>query len=157
MKRIRITEKKFGGDERVIFDEKFEKVMLVTDEDFGMIGVRGFDEVMMCLDSLLDNVAMLLADFNEVPEEKRTTKMVEDVALVKTLFGFNVVMMTLGPIADIALKDDADEKTRERYEEMLAIAKDAKALAFRAAALSDSFNLSDWKRDESEAAPEATS
>lgn len=157
MNRIRITEKKFGRDERVIFDERFEKMMLVTDEDFGMVGVRGFNEVMLCVDSLLDNVAIMLADLDEVPEEERTTKMVEDVALVKTLVAFNTAMMTLGPIADTALRDDADEETRERYKEMLAIAEAVKDLSFRVADLSDSFSVSDWKRNETEAAPETTS
>lgn len=157
MKRIRITERKFSDDERVIFDDRFEKVMLVTDETFGMIGVRGFNEIMLCVDSLLDNVAIMLAGLDDVPEEERTAKMVEDTALVKTLVSFNVAMMTLGPIADIALKDDADDESREHYKEMLAIAEAVKDLSFRVADLSDSFSVSDWKRNETEDAPEVTS
>ena len=141
MKHIEITERGFGFEDRKLLSEDFDQIIFITDMFFGSVGITSFEDVTRAIDAMLDNVALTLAHVNDVPEDERSVEMIEDCAIVKTLLGTNAVSMTLGPIGQemLAKEGDLSDEQRARYEEMVAIAEEAKALGKRAIALSNEY------------------
>lgn len=96
MKHLTISER-VCGEERVIQEIDFSKLIMVTDDSVGFIGIKSQKELLRMLDAMLENLAMTLTG---VDEDNHDHQDLLDAILMQGILAINMAALALGPASE---------------------------------------------------------
>lgn len=97
MKHVIISER-FCDEERVVQEIDFNKMIMVTDDSIGIIGIRSQKEMLQMLDSMLENLAMILTDLDKDSHDHQDLL---DAVLLQGILAVNLASLALGQASEL--------------------------------------------------------
>ena len=131
MKHIKITEKNMGS-ERVLFDEDFSKLLMVTDVSVGVVDFDSLDDIFSAIDIITTSYF---------------AKHMEDDVSRKDVFYMKLVFMihTLMTIIDDLIDEDVTEKFKDVSADLAKVLAELAKEASGDCSYMNAINLSDFK------------
>ena len=96
MKHMVISER-FCGEERVIQEIDFNKMIMITDDSMAVIDVKGQRELLQMLSAMLENLAMKLIG---VDDDNRDHQDLLDAVLLQGILAVDLASLALGPASE---------------------------------------------------------
>lgn len=96
MRHLTISER-VCGEERVIQEIDFSKLIMVTDDSVGFIGIKNQKELLRMLDAMLESLAMSLTG---VDEDNHDRQDLLDAILLQGILAINMATLALGPASE---------------------------------------------------------
>lgn len=96
MRHLTISER-VCGEERVIQEINFSKLIMVTDDSVGFIGIKNQKELLRMLDAMLENLAMSLVGVDEDSHDRQDLL---DAILLQGILAINMATLALGPASE---------------------------------------------------------
>lgn len=93
-----IISESFCGEEHVVQKIDFNKMIMVTDDSIGIIGIRSQKEMLQMLDSMLENLAMILTDLDKDSHDHQDLL---DAVLLQGILAVNLASLALGPASEL--------------------------------------------------------
>lgn len=92
MKHLTVSERMFG-EEHVIQEVDFSKMLMVTDDSIMFIGIKSQRELLRMLNSLVENLAMAIVG---IDEDNHDHQDLLDSVLMETILAIDMATMVLG-------------------------------------------------------------
>lgn len=131
MKHIKITEKNLGS-EKVLFDEDFSKLAMVTDVSVGMIGFSNLEDI----SGIVDVIVTMY--FTRQMKDDASRK---DVFYMKLVFTIHILMT----IIDNLIDEDVTEKFKDVSANLAKALADIAREASRDCGYMDAIDLADFE------------
>lgn len=96
MKHLIVSER-VCGEERPIQDVSFSKLIMVTDEFVGLVGIDGQRDLMHLLDAMLENIAIQMTGFDESHKDHQD---VLDSVIMQGILAINLAILAIGPASE---------------------------------------------------------
>ena len=115
MKHIKITEKNLGS-EKVLFDEDFSKLAMVTDVSVGMIGFSNLEDI----SGIVDVIVTMY--FTRQMKDDASRK---DVFYMKLIFMIHILMTIIDDLIDEDVTEKFKDVSADLAKVLAEIAKEA--------------------------------
>ena len=132
MKHIKITESNMGS-ERVLFDEDFSKLAMVTDVSVGMIGFSNLEDI----SGIVDVIVTMY--FTRQMKDDASRK---DVFYMKLVFMIHILMT----IVDDLIDEDVTEKFKDISTDLAKVLAELAKETSEDCSYMDAINLSDFEK-----------
>lgn len=97
MKHLVISER-FCGEEHVVQEADFNKMIMVTDDSIGIINIKSQKELLQMLDAMMENLAMKLIN---IGDDNRDHQDLLDAVLLQGILAVNLASLALGPASEL--------------------------------------------------------
>ena len=131
MKHIKITEKNMGS-ERVLFDEDFSKLLMLTDVSVGVVDFDSLDDIFSAIDIITTSY------FVKHMEDDASRK---DVFYMKLVFMIHILMT----IVDDLIDEDVTEKFKDVSTDLAKVLTELAKETSEDCSYMDAINLADFK------------
>lgn len=131
MKHIKITEKNLGS-EKVLFDEDFSKLLMVTDVSVGVVDFDSLDDIFSAIDIITTSY------FVKHMEDDASRK---DVFYMKLVFMIHILMT----IVDDLIDEDVTEKFKDVSTDLAKVLTELAKETSEDCSYMDAINLADFK------------
>lgn len=131
MKHIKITEKNMGS-ERVLFDEDFSKLLMVTDVSVGVVDFDSIDDIFSAIDIITTSY------FVKHMEDDASRK---DVFYMKLVFMIHILMTIIDDLID----EDVTEKFKDISTDLARVLAELAKEASGDCSYMNAINLADFK------------
>ena len=125
MMHLTISERTCGED-HPIKDLDFSKMIMVTDESFGFVGIKSQSEMLQLLDAMLENLAMTVTG---VDENNRGHQDLLDAVLMQGILAINMATLALGPASEYDEFKKESGKLLDITSRLMGIARDVANLS----------------------------
>ena len=125
MKHLTISER-ICGEDRQIQDLDFSKMIMVTDEFVGFIGIKSQKEMLQLLDAMLENLAMTVTG---VDEDNKSHQDLLDAVLMQGVLAINMATLALGPASEYDEFKKESGKLFDITSRLMGIARDVANLS----------------------------
>ena len=96
MKHLTVSERMFG-EERVIKEVDFSKVIMVTDDNIMFVGIKSQTELLRMMSSMVENIAMALVG---IDDDNHDHQDLLDAVLTEAILAINLAAMPLGAASE---------------------------------------------------------
>ena len=93
-----IIIERFCGEERVVQEIDFNKMIMVTDDSIGIINIKSQRELLQMLDAMMESLAMKLAG---VDDDNHDHQDLLDAVLLQGILSVNLASLALGPASEL--------------------------------------------------------
>lgn len=131
MKHIKITEKNMGS-EKVLFDEDFSKLLMVTDVSVGIVDFDSLDEIFSAIDII--TTAYFLRRMKDDVSRK-------DVSYMKLVFMIHMLMTIIDDLID----EDVTEKFKDISADLVKVLAEIAEEASGDCSYMNAISLADFK------------
>lgn len=121
MKYVKVVERD-GANEREVFSSPFDKLILMTDEHIGIVGINDINKFVDMVKNMIENYVVKDMGFDDdrVPSSDELT----DIAIICGVIGANIASLSIGPLADAMLATGDDGVPKRKLEAMSKAADD---------------------------------
>ena len=120
MKHMVISER-VCGEERPIQDVSFSKLIMVTDEVVGFVGIDGQRDLMHLLDVMLENIAIQMTGFDD---EHKDHQDVLDAVIMQGILAINLAILAIGPASEYKELEKESVKLFNITSKLMGIGRD---------------------------------
>ena len=120
MKHLIVSER-VCGEERPIQDVSFNKLIMVTDEFVGLVGIDGQRDLMHLLDAMLENIAIQMTGFDE---EHKDHQDVLDAVIMQGILAINLATLAIGPASGYKELEKESVKLFDITSKLMGIGRD---------------------------------
>ena len=125
MKHLTVSERMFG-DEHVIKEVDFSKMMMITDDNIMFIGIKSQTELLRMLSSMIENMAMTLVG---VDDDNHNHQDLLDAVLTEAILAINLASMPLGAASEYDEFNEESDKLLDLASRIMAIGRDVAELS----------------------------
>ena len=125
MKHLAISER-ICGEDHLIQDLDFSKMIMVTDEFVGFVGIKNHKELLQLLDAMLENLAMTVIG---VDKDNRNHQDLLDAVLMQGVLAINMATLALGPASKYDEFKKESSKLLDITSRLMGIARDVANLS----------------------------
>lgn len=125
MKHLTVSERMFG-EEHVIQEVDFSKMLMVTDDSVMFVGIKSQRELLRMLNSLIENLAMTLVGLDEDNHDHQDLL---NTVLTQAILAIDMASMTVRPASEYDEFKKESDKLSEIASRLMDIGKDVVSLS----------------------------
>ena len=125
MMHLTISER-ICGEDHLIQDLDFSKMIMVTDESFGFVGIKSQKEALQLLDAMLENLAITVTG---IDKDNISHQNLLDAVLMQGVFAINMATLALGPASEYDEFKKESGKLLDITSRLMGIARDVANLS----------------------------